>query len=105
MAGPALFYALCEFQHGAFSHTVAEVIGPGSNKDRWHKAVFPVVVVSETPQGRFYAADNHRDVRIQLLEDLGVYRYGVIRTRAGFAVRGIGVVVTETLGGGIMIHH
>ena len=64
VAGPAFLDTLGEFQHGPFSHAVAEVIGPGSNQDGGHQAVFPVVVMGEAPEGSFYAADHNRDIRV-----------------------------------------
>ena len=59
----------------------------------------------EAAEGGLYTADDHRHVREQLFEDLGIHRYGVVRTGAGLAVGSIGIVVPQALGGGVMVHH
>ena len=59
----------------------------------------------ETAERGLDAADNHRNFRIQFLEDLGVHRDGVVRPGAGLSLRRVGVVVAQALGGRVMVHH
>ena len=65
-------YGLGQFEHGTFSHPVGKVIGSACDKDGRHEAVFPVIVMGKPSQRGLYPAYDHRDVRIQLLQDSGV---------------------------------
>ena len=105
VAVPAILDALCQREHRAFAHAVAEVVGTGGDEDGGHEAVLPVVVVRQAAEGGLDTADDDRDVRIEFLEDLRVHRDGVVGTGARLALGRVGVVVTEALGGGIMVHH
>ena len=94
---PALFDAAGQFQHGAFAHAVAEIIGPGGHEDRGHEAVFPVVVMREAAKGGFDSADNHRDIREEFLQYFGIDGDGIVRSCTGLSFRGVGIVMAQAL--------
>ncbi len=56
-------------------------------------------------EGSFDAADDNRDIREKFLQNLGIYRDGIVRTGAGLAFGRVGVVVPQALGGSVVVHH
>ena len=51
------------------------------------------------------ASDDNRNIRIYLLQDLSIDGNRIIRPLPCFSFRSICVVASQTLGGGIMVHH
>ena len=102
---PAFLDAPGEFQHGLFPHAVAEVVRTAVHQYGRHQPVVPIVVVREAPQGRFHPAYDHRDLRPELLEDAGVDGHRAVRALACLALGGVGVVVAQALGGGVVVDH
>ena len=105
MAGPAFFYAAGKLQHRPLPHPVAEPVGPGRDQHRRQEAVLPVIIMRKTPKRSLDAADDHRHIGKQLLENLGIDRDRIVGTGSGLALRSIGIVVPEPLGRGIVVDH
>ena len=97
--------ALGHFNDGALGVAVQQDIGAGVDQDRVAHAVLPVVIVGDAAQGRFDAAEYDRHVLVGFLATLAVHQAGAVRTFAGHAAWGVGVVGTDFLVGGVAVDH
>ena len=57
------------------------------------------------PQGGFDAADGHRDIGPELLEDSGIDEGRPVRAGAGATFRRVSVVAAKAFGGSIVVDH
>ncbi|MCY1393597.1 hypothetical protein D9M71_84970 [compost metagenome] len=67
--------------------------------------VLPVVVVGDAAQGCLDTAKHDRYMLVGFLAALAVDQAGTVRALAGQAARGIGVVGTDLLVGGVAVDH
>ena len=58
-----------------------------------------------TPERSLDTSDHHRNVRIDILQDLGIHGNRIVRPLTCPSIRSIGVVTAQTLRCRIMVHH
>ena len=91
--------------HRPLSHPVHQIVGTGIHEDRRFQAVLPVIIMGEPAQRSLDAADDHRHVGIELLQNLGVDRHCIVRTVTGTAFGRICIIAAQTLGSRIVVDH
>ena len=94
-----------QFKHRPLAHAVAQPVGSAVQQDGAHQAVVPIVIVGQAAERSLHSPDDDRDIRPEFLQDTGVDGDGPVRTLPGLAVRGIGVIVAQTLGGRVVVDH
>ncbi len=103
--GLAACDAVSHFHQGALGVAVDEDVGLGVDEDGATDGLGPVVVMSDAAQGCLDAADDHRHLFICLFAALGIDQGGTVRPLAAHIPRGVGVVVTQLLVGGVAVDH
>ena len=94
-----------QFLHRLLPHSVAQIVRSTCHQHRRHQTILPIVIVGKPPQRSLDSANDHRYIRIQFLQDLGIDSHSVIRPLSELPVRGIGIIVPEPLGSRIVVHH
>ena len=90
---------------GALAHAIVEEVGRGVGKNAGEKAVVPIIVVCKAAHGGLDAGKDDGDRGIELFEDAGVDISGAVWTETSLTARGVGIVVTQTAGSGVVVHH
>ena len=86
-------------------HAIDDEVGTGIAEDTRAETILPVVVMSHASQRGLYAAEDDRDVRIQMFQNLRIDDGGIFRTQVVAAVRRVGVFRAQALGGGVFVDH
>ena len=94
-----------EFDDGFLAHAVDEQVGTSIAEDALLQAVLPIVVMCQSSQGGFDAAEHDRNIGIQLLENPGIDDGGIFRTHVVTTVRTVGVLGTQAAVSCVFIHH
>ena len=92
-------------QRRPLPHPVVEQVGGGVYQDAGKEFVVPVVVVCQTAHRSLDAGDDDRCVGIELFEDARVDIGGTVGTEACLPTWGVGIVVSQTPSGGVVVHH
>ena len=100
-----LLHLLAKLCNGLFSHAIYKQIGTRFYQDALAHHVLPIIVMGETSQRSFDTSDDDGYVRPKLLQDLGIDNGGIFRAHVMTSVRRIGILATQTLVGGILVHH
>ena len=103
--GEAIGHSLSQFDNGLFAHTINNKVGTRITENAWAQTVLPIVVVSNSAQGGFDAAEDDGDVREELFENLGVDDGGVLWPQVMTPVRRIGILRTQATGGSVLVDH
>ena len=90
---------------GALAHAVVEQVGGGVGEDAGEQTVVPIVVVRQTAHGGLDTGNDDRGVGIELLEDARVDVCGTVGSETCLAARGVGIVVTQATGSGVVVDH
>ena len=96
---------LGDFDDRTLGVAVEQDVGAGVDQDRVAHPVLPVIVVGDAAQGRFDATENDRHVLVGFLAALAVNQARAVRTFARHATRGVGVIGTDFLVGGVAVDH
>ena len=95
----------CDRARGIFAHAVDKKVCLRVENERTAHLVVPVVIVSEPAQGCLQSPDDQGDIPVHLPDLLTVHQYRPIRSLAGFAPWGIGILRAFPFGGSVMCHH
>ena len=87
------------------AHAVHQQVGLAVKEHRTAHLVFPVVIVGKAAQRGLQAADDQRNIPIDLPHLVGIHDGGPVGAKPGLIARGIGVVVPPLLGHGVVSHH
>ena len=97
--------SLCQFHNGLLAHAVDNEVGSAVAEDAGAQLVFPVVVVGETAQRGFDAAQYDRHVGIELLENLGIDDGGILGPHVVTTVGRVGIFGAQPSGSRIFVDH
>ena len=89
----------------ALAHAVDNQVGTRVVQDARTQTVLPIVVMRQSAQRGFNAAQHHRHTGKQLLQDAAIYDSGVLRTVVVAPVGTIGILGTQTPRGGVFVDH
>ena len=104
-AGCGLVEAPGQLDDGLFAHAVDDDVGGSIAEDARAQTVLPVVVVGESAQRGFDAAQHDGRVGKELAQDAGVDDGGVLRSQVVTAVGTVGVLGAQTACGGVLVDH
>jgi len=88
-----------------FAHAIDQHVGLGVRKDGREQLVGPIIVMGHAPQRGLDATDQHRHVRIKLLQDLGIDRDRIVWPESAFAAGCIGIRGALAFVGGVVVDH
>ena len=101
----ALVEQLGYLEGGALAHAIVEEVGGGVGQDAGEELIVPIVVVRQPTHRGFDTGNNDRGIGIELLENARVDIGGTVGAKTCLAARSVGIVVTQTTGGGIVVYH
>lgn len=90
---------------GALAHAVVEQVGGGVGEDAGEELIIPIVIMCQTAHGGLDACNDNGDVGVKLLENARIDVGGAVGAETSLATRGIGIVVTQTTGGSVVVYH
>ena len=96
---------LCDGDGLVLAHAEADEVGPGILGDAGQDGIQPVVVMRKPPQRRFQTAQDHGQIGVGLLGELGVNGGAAIRPGPADAAGGVFVLGAGDLGHRVVAHH
>ena len=96
---------LCDLDNGGLPHPEDDQVGFGVQQDRAAHLVTPIVVVSQSAQGRLHASRHDRHAFEGLSRPLTIGQRRPIGTQANATARGVGVVVAHFAVCSVVIDH
>ena len=96
---------LAELQGVALPHTIEDEVGPTVAEDALAQFVLPVVVMGQSAERGFDAAQCHGNVGIELLEDLGVDDGGIVGAQVVPGVGTVGILMAQPSVGRVVVDH
>ena len=101
----AVTHSLSHLANRLVAHTVDKQVGTRSCQHRALQRIGPIVVVRKAAQRRLNATHNHRGMRKEVFENLGIGIDRSVGAEASLATRRIGVVGAEAYVGRIVVDH
>ena len=102
---PLLTRCFAEGYGSLLAHAVGDKVGTGRKKYGWHEFVLPVIVMGKTAQRSLNAAKHNGNIGEELLQNLRIYYGGIFGSAVVTAIGRIGILGTQTLAGGVFVHH
>ena len=101
----AVSHGACHLLHYPLTHAIYQKVGTTLHQNRRLQSVVPVVVVCKATQRGLDTSHNNGNMGVEALENLGIYRYGIVGTEAGLATSRVGVVTAQADVGRIVVYH
>ena len=101
----AVRHPVCAFDDARFAHAVHQQRRTGVHQNAVAHLVVPVVIVGETAEARFHAADENRHIAVRLPDSVAVDDGRAVGAHEAFAAGGVGIVVAALFRDGIVVDH
>ena len=98
-------HTLCHLTHHLLAHAVEQKVRSTIYKDRWHKGVFPVVVVRHTTKRSLNATNKHWCIGKEALENLCIGCNGIVGAKTCRTASRIGIVAPQADICRIVVYH
>ena len=96
---------VCQPDGGLLAHAVYNKVCPGVNQDAGAEPLLPVVVVHQPPQRGLDATEHHRDVGVELAQDVCIDNGGILRAQVVAAVGAVGILRAQASCRGVFVYH
>ena len=101
----AVRHPVCAFDDARFAHAVHQQRRTGVHQNTVAHLVVPIVIVGETAEARFHAADENRHIAVRLPDSVAVDDGRAVGAHETFAAGGVGIVVAALFRDGIVVDH
>ena len=101
----AVSHGTCHLLHYPLTHAIDQKVGTTLDQNRRLQSVVPVVVVRKSTQRGLDTSHNNGNMGVKTLENLGIYRYGIVGAETSLATSRVGVVTAQADIGRIMVYH